>query len=175
MGAAHSVIVLPYLQETRMILRSVVSALGIVVLTGSFAAAQAPAARRPARGRRSAGAHEKPASSPERHAAAAGRRDHARLQRGAGRASAVTAMCGRSPATRATTWRPTPRSEKTGRARHDADDQRDQHEARRQHQEAGRSDCARGVRDLPSRRDDSRDAAAAPSACCGTGCRPPAK
>ena len=36
-------IVLPYLQETRMILRSMVSALGIVVLTGSLAAGQAPA------------------------------------------------------------------------------------------------------------------------------------
>ena len=38
-------IVLPYSQETRMIRRSVVSALGIVVLTGSFAAAQAPGRR----------------------------------------------------------------------------------------------------------------------------------
>ena len=40
-------------------------------------------------------------------------------------------------------------------------DQRDQLEARRQHQEAGRSDCACGVRDVPSRRRDSRHAAPA--------------
>ncbi len=63
--------------------RSVVSALGIVVLTGSLAAGQAPAQAVSARAG-SAGAHEEPASPSEGHAAAAGRRDHARVQRSAG-------------------------------------------------------------------------------------------
>ena len=50
--------------------------------------------------------------------------------------------------------------EKTVAARHDADDQRDQREAGRQHQEAGRPDCARGMRYLSSRRGDSGYASA---------------
>src|SRR5215204_5326084 len=42
-GDCTQCIVLPYSQETRMIHRHIVTALTIVFLTGSFAAAQAPA------------------------------------------------------------------------------------------------------------------------------------
>ena len=151
-----------------MIADHVVSALGIVVLD-RFARGgpgAGPGRRRPARGRRSAGAHEEPASAPERHASTAGRRDHARLQRGSGRR--VRSLPHLDEARRSE-QRHGGRHEdrEDGGARHDADDERDQHEARRQHQETGRPDRARRVRDLSSRRGDSRDAAATASAGAG--------
>ena len=131
----------------------------------------APAGGGPARGRCSTGAHEEPASSSERHAAAAGRRDHESLQRGSRcRVRSLPHMDEARRSEQRHGGRHQDR-EDSG-ARHDADDEREQREARRQHQETGRPDRARRVRDLSSRRGHSRNATATASAstrrCAGT-------
>ena len=71
------VIVLPYSQETRIMYRSVVSALGFGRSDRLARGRTSSGGRRPAGRRGSASADEEPASATERHAAAAGRRDHA--------------------------------------------------------------------------------------------------
>ena len=145
-----------------------VSALGIVVLTGSLAAAQAPAARRPAGGRAPPAPMKNlqvlPKDMPQPQVVAIMRAFNAALGVQCGHCHIWT-----KPGDPSNDMAADTKTEKTGGARHDADDERDQHEARRQHQEAGRSDCACGMRDLSSRRSDSRHAAASATACRGTG------
>ena len=153
-----------------MILRSVVSALGIVVLTGSLAAGQAPAAG----GQRAGGAPPAPMKNlqvlpkdmPQPQVVAIMRAFNAALGVECGHCHIWT-----KPGDPSNDMAADTKTEKAGGTRHDADDEREQREARCQHQEAGRSDCARGMRNLSSRLSDSchTAATAAASARRGTG------
>ena len=148
-----------------MIRRHSLSALAIVMITGSFAAAQAPA---PAGGQRAGGAPPAPMKNlqvlpkdtPQPQVVAMMRVFNTALGVNCDHCHVWT-----KPGDPTNDMAADTKTAEARRARDDADDHRGQHEARGRHQETSRSDCQSRVRDLPSRRSDS--GSTAPACACG--------